>query len=139
LSSALKLRKFPLSAEAEKNDQSDEIYVSIMTHLRNRANENRKLEPRVYQESKEYNYWRNLYGFKWITLVIYVCVAVREVLLKESFGIKEIFMQPYPDYIAFIFMMVGIIIIGFCVKESVVREKAFDYAKKLAETCERIK
>ena len=68
-------------------------YSSSMTYLRKYANSNRDVEPRVYQELKEYNYWRNLYGCKWISIIIYLLIAIREIIIIDSFNVRNIFFK----------------------------------------------
>jgi len=41
--------------------------------------------PRVYQELKDYNFWRNLYGSRLIALALYLLIAVREFILIDTF------------------------------------------------------
>ena len=45
----------------------------------------------VYQELKEYNFWRNLYGTKGIALVVYLLIIVREITLHGTIDIKIFF------------------------------------------------
>ena len=44
-----------------------------------------------YQELKEYNFWRNLYGTKGIALVVYLLIIVREITLHGTIDIKIFF------------------------------------------------
>lgn len=127
----------PLKMEDE-DKESDNFYETAMNYLRKYANSNRESEPRVYQELKEYNYWRNLYGGKRISIFIYGFFMVREFWLIEKFNVKEMFINPYPSYVGFIIMLFSIIIICGVVNKKTVQRRAFDYAKVLAETCERI-
>lgn len=122
----------------EENQQSDIMYSSSMTYLRKYANSNRDIEPRVYQELKEYNYWRNLYGCKWISIIIYFLIAIREIILIDSFSVRNILLKPYPEYIVLLLMFIGIAIMCIFVNKSTVKRRAFDYAKTLAEVCERL-
>ena len=57
------------ASEEEKNldSQSDSKYESAAKHPCIYANSHREQFPRVYQELKKYNYWRNLYG--WMLVV----------------------------------------------------------------------
>ena len=48
----------------DENEKSDIFYESAMNYLRKYANAHRDSEQRVYQDLKEYNFWRNLYGCK---------------------------------------------------------------------------
>ena len=127
----------PLSSN-EENEESDSMYYSSMAYLRKYANSNRDIEPRVYQELKEYNYWRNLYGCKWISITIYLLIALREMIIVDSFNIQNIFLKPYPEYIAFLLMIIGVLVMCIFVSKSTVKRRAFDYAKTLAEVCERL-
>ncbi len=88
----------PLDASDETSD-TDLQYISASNILRNYANSNRNKEQRVYQELKEYNFWRNLYGTKGIALVVYLLIPVREITLHGTIDIKNIFLNPYPDYV----------------------------------------
>lgn len=128
----------PLNISEESSD-SDEMYISAINYLRNYANSNRETHPRVYQELKEYNYWRNLYGGKYFTLLIYTIICVREVVVFENFNIKDLFGNPYPEYIALWIMILSSIIICIFVNKTTVKRRAFDYAKALVEICETIK
>lgn len=123
---------------AEEHEDSDSLYKSGMTVLRNFANSNRETEARVYQELKSYNYWRNLYGCKWISIGLYILVALREILLIPNFDIKKMVMEFPKEYMAVMIILLSILIMLFFVNKKVVERKAFDYAKTLAEVCERI-
>ncbi len=125
----------PLNPD-EENEESDIMYSSSMTYLRKYANANRDVEARVYQELKEYNYWRNLYGCKWISIIVYLLIAIREIIIMDSFSITNIFFKPYPQYIAFLLMIAGIAVMCIFVNKNTVKRRAFDYAKTLAEVCE---
>lgn len=107
-------------------------------HQRNYANSNRNKEQRVYQELKEYNFWRNLYGTKGIALVVYLLIIVREITLHGTIDIKNIFLNPYPDYVVLILMTLYAVTFVLFVNKQTVIIKAFDYAKSLIEVCERI-
>ena len=48
------------------------------------------------------------------------------------------FLKPYPEYIAFLLMIIGIAIMCIFVSKKTVKRRAFDYAKTLAEVCERL-
>ncbi len=116
----------------------DQQYLSATTILRNYANSNRDKEPRVYQELKEYNFWRNLYGTKIIALLVYVIFAIREIFIMGTFNLKQVFLHPYPEYIALIIMALCIFFTVLFVNQKMVKQKGFDYAKALIEVCERI-
>lgn len=77
----------PVSFRYEGQDYA----VTISNILRNYANSNRNKEQRVYQELKEYNFWRNLYGTKGIALVVYLLIIVREITLHGTIDIKIFF------------------------------------------------
>lgn len=124
--------------EKDESPESDEQYKSAINWLRNYANNNRKVEFRVYQELKEYNFWRNLYGGKLISLLLYLIVAIREFILIDNFDIKAMFLQPYPVYLSFIIMLASILFTFSAVTKKTVKRKAFDYAKALVEVCERL-
>lgn len=126
----------PMSTE-EETQGSDEQYQSASTILRTYANANRDKEPRVYQELKDYNFWRNLYGTKKIALIIYALIAIREIVIMEDFQVQQVFLQPYPNYLALIIMLSCILALILFVTPKTVEQKAFDYAKTLIEVCER--
>ncbi|MEE1255615.1 MAG: hypothetical protein UHN47_03770 [Lachnospiraceae bacterium] len=123
---------------AEENAESDSLYKSGMTVLRNYANSNRETEARVYQELKNYNYWRNLYGCKWFSIGLYIILALREFYLIPNFDIKKMVMEFPAEYMSIAIIALSILIMLFFVNKKVVERKAFDYAKTLAEVCERI-
>lgn len=127
----------PESAEEEKRE-SDVIYESAMNYLRIFANNNRDAYPRVYQELKEYNYWRNLYGGKYYALILYIVICVQEVVRFERFSICGLFSSPYPEYITCWLMIMSIAIMCIGVTKLTVKSKAFDYAKALTEVCETL-
>lgn len=128
----------PISEEDE-SPKSDDQYQSAASILRNYANSNRDKEPRVYQELKDYNFWRNLYGTKNFALLVYLIISIREVIVMDSFDIKQIFLQPYPKYLVLIIMLLCIMSLILFTTKKTVEQKAFDYAKALIEVCERIK
>ena len=111
--------QLPESEEEENLDsQSDSKYESVTKHLRIYANSHREQFPRVYQELKKYNYWRNLYGCKWYALSIYAILAIREILMVDKFGIADIFRNPVPKYTMLLVLVVWSIL--FC---SIVSQK----------------
>lgn len=122
----------------DENEDSDVQYEAAINWLRNYANSSRKKEKLVYQELKEYNFWRNLYAMKYIAIAIYFFIGLREYFLNDNFNLNEIIAKPYPQYIAFIIMIFSILIFIFFLRKSTVEKKAFDYAKTLVEVCERI-
>lgn len=129
--------QLPLEPKDETED-SDKHYESAMNWLRNYANTNRDKEHRVYEELKEYNFWRNLYGIKYIAISMYALIGLREYCINDSFIWQEIIAKPYPQYVAFATMIISILLFFVSVKKSTVDKKAFDYAKTLAEVCERV-
>ena len=126
----------PLTADDE-NDSSDSFYESVMVYLRKYANSNREPEQRVYQDLKEYNYWRNIYGCKWVAVIIYAIIALREIYLIDNFSVKRMISNFYPTYATLILMLFSIILVCAVVNKKIVKQRAFEYAKSLAETCER--
>lgn len=124
--------------DKEEDSESDIKYISAMNWLRNYANSNRENEYRVYQELKEYNFWRNLYGTRIIAFLLYLFISVREILLIESLNFYNMLMNPYPNYIALLIMLGSMAMIFFFINKKTVKNKAFDYAKALIEVCERL-
>lgn len=49
-------------------------------------------------------FYINLYGTKGIALVVYLLIIVREITLHGTIDIKNIFLNPYPDYVVLILM-----------------------------------
>lgn len=129
--------KVPISIE-EENGDSDYIYDSAINWLRGIANSDKKKYHLVYKELKNYNFWRNLYGIKYIGICIYILIAVREIILMRNFNIADIFIKPYPQYIAFIIMTVSALLGLIIINRRIVENKAFDYAKALLEICDKI-
>lgn len=126
--------QLPVSKEEEDLDsQSDSKYESATKHLRTYANSHREQYPRVYQELKKYNYWRNLYGCKWYALSLYVILAIREILLVDQFSIRDVFLKPIPKYTLLIVLIVWGILFCSIVTKMTVKRNAFDYAKTLLE------
>lgn len=56
------------------DDKLNSIKINIILVY---SNSHRLEEPRVYQELKDYNFWENLYGTKWIEIAIYIVLAIR--------------------------------------------------------------
>lgn len=127
--------QLPLSLEEERMDnQSDVKYINAMKNLRIYANAHRDEIPRVYQELKKYNYWRNLYGCKKIAVVFYVCtIALESFPLFVNFGLNWL-SQPVFNF----YVLIGMVVwtLGFClmVTQDIVKRNAFDYAVTLVET-----
>lgn len=131
--------QLPLSLEEECADtQSNSKYESAIRYLRNYANSHRDELPRVYQELKKYNYWRNLYGSKWYALAVYIILAIREILTINNFSIKQMFLEPYPKYNVLLLLIVWSGLFCIFVTKKTVKRNAFDYAKTLIETIEFI-
>ena len=128
--------QLPLEPAAEK-PEDDEQYDAAAQSLRNRANFDRNTEFRVYQELKEYHYFRNLYGIKPVAIIIYAALAVREMMLIPDFSLKSLFLTPMPDYLSFVIFLLAIVLCCLVTAKGV-EERAFSYAKALIETCERI-
>ena len=127
--------QLPISKEEENLDsQSDSKYESATRYLRTNANSLREQFPRVYQELKKYNYWRNLYGCKWYALLLYVILAIRETLIQEQFSIKDIYLKPIPQYTMLVVLVVWSVLFCLMVTQKTVKRNAFDYAKTLLET-----
>ena len=127
----------PLNVSDETTD-TDQQYISASNILRNYANSNRDKEQRVYQELKEYNFWRNLYGTKSIALVAYLLIIIREIILQSPIDIETVFLHPDPECGGLIFMVLWAVAFMWLVNKKTVTQKAFDYAKSLIEVCERI-
>lgn len=127
----------PMSlAEELKDLQADEKYINAMRFLRTYANSNRDELPRVYQDLKKYNFWRNLYGCKRVCVLVYLIVILRELICSDGFSLSKMIINPFPEYMVFIGMIIWVM--GFClvVTKKTVKRNAFDYAKTLLETIE---
>lgn len=122
----------------DETPESDAQYESAANTLRNYANSHREQEPRVYQELKEYNFYRNLYGGKWIALTLYVLTAAREVWLLRPADIGQLIAGLVSDHAVLLVMVLAVLALLLFVRKSSVERKAFDYAKTLIEVCERI-
>lgn len=134
LNSKMQGEPLPLSLEEEINDKkSDSKYDDASTYLRTYANAHRAQTPRVYQELKKYNYWKNLYGCKYYAIPIYIFFIIREVILIDNFRLKELFINPLPKYGIFIGMLIWCIGFLLIVSKKTVKKNAFDYAKALIE------
>ena len=129
--------KLPLIAE-EETEETDIQYEAAINWLRSYANSNRDKEFRVYQELKEYNFWRNLYGIKSVGVILYILIGIRECFIIKEFSMINMIMTPYPQYIALLCMVISLVIIMITVNKNIVKSKAFDYAKTLIEVCERL-
>ena len=122
---------------AEERPEDDQQYDVAVRSLKNRANFDRSTEFRVYQELKEYHYFRNLHGIKPIAIGIYAALALREIMLIPGFSLKYLFLAPIPVYLSLMIFLFAIIL-GCLVTSRGVEERAFSYAIALVETCERI-
>ena len=129
----------PLVGEYETKD-SDELYAAAMNQLRIWANNNRDIAPRVYTELKEYNFWRNLYGMKTSSLILYVFLIISE--LYRIFTIDRaaptlglVFSK---QFCSVWILLISAILAFALVKKSTVQQRAFDYAKALIESCTQI-
>ena len=130
---------FPLSLTEEQTDHnSDEKYISAMRFLRVHANSNRDKYPRVYQELKKYNLWRNLYGCKSLFVISYMVLIIRECMAIEEFSFKEIFMTQSTKYVAFFGLLAWTSVFCVMVTKKTVKRNAFDYAKTLLEILEKV-
>lgn len=94
------------------------------------------VENKASKESESESF--NLYGTKGIALVVYLLIIVREITLHGTIDIKNIFLNPYPDYVVLILMTLYAVTFVLFVNKQTVIIKAFDYAKSLIEVCERI-
>lgn len=122
----------------EENKDTDEKYITAINWLRKYANSNRDKEQRVYQELKEYNFWRNLYGIKKLCMIVYALIAIREYIIIQEFSLKQLILMPYPKYMAFIFMILSLVVFILFVNREVVKAKAFDYATTLIEVSDNL-
>lgn len=124
----------PLEASDEK-PESDAQYEAAVRCLKNRANSNRNTEFHVYQELKEYHFFRNLYGIKPFAICIYSALAVWEVLV--IFNAKDLFLHPIQDYFVLLVLVVWILL-NCSVTQKGVEERSYSYGKALIESCERL-
>lgn len=127
----------PTKKEDEVSND-DKKYESAINWLRKYANSNREKEIRVYQELKDYNFWRNLYGGKWILIISCILPIIIEILQLRNINIMELIKNPFPSCTV-LFIITGILVI-FCVliNRKTVKDKAFDYAKTLLEVCDNL-
>lgn len=129
----------PMSLTEETLDStSDEKYISAMTFLRTYANSNRGRFPRVYQELKKYNFWRNLYGCKILATVSYAILLLREFVVIDSFSLKKMLIAPFPKYGVLVGLLIWICLFCSIVTKKTVKRNAFDYAKTLLEIIENL-
>lgn len=118
--------------------ESDSQYESAANALRNYANSHRDKEPRVYQELKEYDFTRNLYGGKCYALIAYMVTAGRELWLLKPTDIGQLITGLDSDYAVLLIMVLAALALLLFVKKSDMEKRAFDYAKTLIEVSERI-
>lgn len=129
----------PLSSIEESEDsESEEKYINAMTFLRIHANSNRDKLPRVYQELKKYNFWRNLYGCKIFSTLVYLVIILREIVDIDAFSLKRMIICPFPQYVVLLGMIVWVFIFCSIVTKKTVKRNAFDYAKVLLETIDNL-
>lgn len=127
--------QLPVSKEEEDADpESDIKYESAIKYLRTYANSHREKFPRVYQELKKYNYWRNLYGCKRYALLLYGILTICELLIVEQFCVADILLKPVPKYTIMLVLIIWSILFCLIVTQKAVKRNAFDYAKTLLET-----
>lgn len=139
LNTCLEDISLPMSLIEEETDSiSDKKYISAMTHLRTYANSNRDRFPRVYQELKKYNFWRNLYGCKILSTILYAILLLREFMVIDSFSLKEMIVTPFPKYGVFIGLLIWICVFCSVVTAKTVKRNAFDYARALLEIIENL-
>lgn len=126
----------PLEA-SEETPESDAQYEAAALSLKNRANSDRKTEFRVYQQLKEYHFYRNLYGIKPVAIVIYALLAFRELWLIPDFSVEGLFLHPFPDHIALYIFALGALVFCFITRKGM-EERSYSYGKALIESCERL-
>lgn len=122
--------------EASKANSADQSYMLAMNELRIYANNHRKKVPRVYQELKKYNYWRNLRGCKWIALPLYVISIIVELMRLDGECILLAIKHPNAHHLSMLFFLSWGILFLTMVTDQTVRLNAFDYAKALLESAE---
>lgn len=104
--------------------------------LRNIANSDRNKFPRVYQELKKYNYWRNLRGCKWYALLLYSIAFVVQMVNIQKFNLMALVNLASLDYVLLIGLFIWSFIFCIMVNKKTVLRNAFDYAKALVEIIE---
>ncbi len=129
--------KLPTKKEEEKKDD-DIQYESAINWLRKYANSNRDKEKRVYQELKDYNFWRNLYGSKKIIIWSCLITIIIEIISLGPENLIGLMINPYPKCVTIFTMIVILIFFCIIIKKKNVKNKAFDYAKALLEVCDNI-
>ncbi len=140
INSKLRDISLPVSHIEESKDLlADEKYINAMRFLRTYANSNREKLPRVYQDLKKYNFWRNLYGCKRFCVVIYLIIILREFVCINGFSLRKMIFDPFPEYVVLIGMIFWLMIFCLSVTKKTVKRNAFDYAKTLLETIDILK
>lgn len=134
-----KVKGIKLPEKKEKETESDdEKYESAINWLRKYANSNRDKELRVYQELKDYNFWRNLYGGKKIAVWCCLLGIIIECFQLRTENIMELIKNPFPKCTILLVMIVILIISCIVIRKKTVKNKAFDYAKTLIEVCDSL-
>lgn len=128
--------KLPIKKEKETEDD-DKAYESAINWLRNFANTHRDTEQRTYQELKDYNFWRNLYGGKVIMITSCLACIFVELIKIILLNSKE-FNPIYPNVFTISIMLFILLMVCLVINKKVIKMKAFDYARTLLEICERI-
>lgn len=126
------------TCKEDENENSDIQYESAINWLRKYANSNREKEARVYQELKDYNFWRNLYGGKWIAIISCIIAIFIEVIQLENCKMINLIKSPFPQVTALLTMIVILIVCCIVINKKTVENKAFDYAKTLLEVCDSL-
>lgn len=129
--------KLPIGIENE-NISDDEKYESAINWLRKYANSNKDKEIRVYQELKDYNFWRNLYGGKWIMIISSALLIFVECFQLRENSVLELVKNPFPQTTVLVVMIFILIISCTAINKKTVKNKAFDYAKTLLEVCDSL-
>lgn len=125
-------------ADEERDNESDEKYITAGNWLRKYANSNKDKEQRVYQELKDYNFWRNLLGIKKYCILLYSLIAMWEAFSIDKFSLTKLITKPYPEYIAFLIMVILELAMVVVVNKKTVLDKSYDYAKALIEVCDNL-
>lgn len=120
----------PINSDGESRE-SDREYIDAMMYLRNYANANRDTEHMVYHALKEYNYWRNIYGGKYLAVMVYCITILIDIVIAFLQGGSI-------DFVSNSVLVMSGIIICLSIRSITVQKRAFDYAVALAEVCERV-
>jgi hypothetical protein len=135
LNEAIPDLNLPLTKEAEKED-ADELYHSAINWLRTTRGTDTTKYSAVYRALREYNFWRNLQGLKYVAIILYVVFASRELFVIGKLDLQQLLQNPLPDYLALIIFIISAILIRIFINMNLVERKAFDYAKTLVESCD---